>query len=129
MKKCPWGDGEMSDFETEWDNYMIAYTATADPVTRGGMKTMGAPDLSATPIYDGGSLQNMSPTGNYYLANDINCVGMTWTPIGSASTPFIGVLDGQGHSIKKFSHYFCNCKCFKNMVYFLYAVRVRKLKI
>jgi hypothetical protein len=37
--------------------------------------------------------------GNYRLMADIDLEGVTWTPIGTISTPFIGVLDGNGFSI------------------------------
>ena len=44
------------------------------------------------------SIQN-NLAAYYRLANDIDLSGVTWTPIGSSSTPFIGVLDGNGYSI------------------------------
>ncbi len=36
----------------------------------------------------------------YYLANDIDLTGKTWTPVGNSTTPFAGTLDGRGHVIK-----------------------------
>ena len=39
-----------------------------------------------------------SPSSKYYLANDIDLEGATWTPISY----FNGVLDGEGHKIHNF---------------------------
>jgi hypothetical protein len=59
-------------------------------------------------IHDVYELQNMSLNldGDYELANDIDASGTsTWNggqgflPVGSASSPFKGALDGLGHSI------------------------------
>lgn len=36
----------------------------------------------------------------YILTADIDCSGVSWTAIGTQSTPFIGSLDGNGHQIK-----------------------------
>ncbi len=37
--------------------------------------------------------------GSYVLANDITLSG-EWTPLATEATPFTGILDGAGHSIK-----------------------------
>ena len=44
------------------------------------------------------SIQN-NLAAYYKLANDINLQGVSFTPIGSQSTPFIGSFDGAGHTI------------------------------
>lgn len=44
-------------------------------------------------------LQNIKLSGQYVLANDINCGGMTFTPIGTNNAPFTGTLDGAGYKI------------------------------
>jgi hypothetical protein len=36
---------------------------------------------------------------NILLANNVDVSGFKWTPVGNASDPFTGSLDGQGHSI------------------------------
>ncbi len=42
-----------------------------------------------------------NPTENYILVEDIDLSGYPdWTPIGTESTPFSGVFNGGGHSIK-----------------------------
>jgi hypothetical protein len=33
----------------------------------------------------------------YYLTSEIDCTGVSFTPIGTLATPFEGVLDGNGH--------------------------------
>lgn len=50
-----------------------------------------------------GDLMNMSMTGKYILANDININGYNWTPIGTEDNPFRGVLDGNGYYIEGIS--------------------------
>jgi len=47
---------------------------------------------------------NVGTTGNYCLANDIDASDTAtnpFTPIGSQTTPFVGVFDGNGHVIDK----------------------------
>ena len=46
-------------------------------------------------------LQNINNNlnGNYELINDISCANVTFSPIGSSSNPFLGTLEGQGHTI------------------------------
>lgn len=38
--------------------------------------------------------------GSYVLKNDITLSDAEWTPIGTKDSPFKGMLDGQGHTIK-----------------------------
>lgn len=38
-------------------------------------------------------------SGYYVLGADIDAAGFNFTPIGSASNPFTGIFDGQGHAI------------------------------
>ena len=47
-------------------------------------------------------LQNMNNkrTGNYILASDIDCSGLSFTPVGNASTKFSGNFEGLGFKIK-----------------------------
>ncbi|SDG44391.1 VCBS repeat-containing protein [Bradyrhizobium sp. Rc2d] len=49
-------------------------------------------------INDLQAIQN-NLSGDYVLAVDIDASGFNFTPIGSASNPFIGTFDGQGHTI------------------------------
>ena len=37
--------------------------------------------------------------GSYILANDIDCLGNVWTPIGTDTVKFNGTFDGQGYTI------------------------------
>ena len=65
------------------------------------------PALAATPITNCTELQNICNdlSGNYYLANDINCSGFDYgdgkgfMPIGTSSSKFTGTFDGQGYKI------------------------------
>jgi len=52
-------------------------------------------------IYDCNGWMNMqNDLGAYYrLANNINCTGITMSPIGNGDTPFTGNLDGNGYTI------------------------------
>jgi hypothetical protein len=38
--------------------------------------------------------------GNYKLMNDINLESKEWIPVGSNLSPFIGVIDGQGFTVR-----------------------------
>ena len=40
--------------------------------------------------------------GKYVLTNDIDCQGQTITMLGSSSSPFTGILDGNGYAIKNY---------------------------
>ncbi len=54
-------------------------------------------------IYTAADLDSVrSHLGDYYVVmNDIDLSGFAnWTPIGTSGTPFSGILDGQGYSIK-----------------------------
>ena len=39
-------------------------------------------------------------SGTYFLVNDIDLGGVEWTPIGTDTTPFKGILDGKGFTIR-----------------------------
>jgi hypothetical protein len=41
----------------------------------------------------------ISLAGSYCLANDLDASGVTFTPLGSSSSPFMGIFDGQAHAI------------------------------
>ena len=62
------------------------------------------PEREYTPsgyIYTAEELANISPVGEYVLANDIDLNGEKWTPIDFGDdVDFSGVLDGNGFSIK-----------------------------
>jgi len=48
---------------------------------------------------------NNSLTSNYILENDINCNGVTWTPIGTdPGIPFAGVLNGNNKKISNVNY-------------------------
>jgi hypothetical protein len=49
-------------------------------------------------ISDLQAIQN-NLSGDYVLGADIDAAGFNFTPIGSASNPFTGTFDGQGHTI------------------------------
>jgi len=55
-----------------------------------------------TGIYNASDLNNIrnNLSGSYILMNDIDLGGMNWTPIGTSSSMFTGILNGNGHSIK-----------------------------
>jgi hypothetical protein len=66
------------------------------------------PALAATPITTCAELQNMKDdlTGDYYLANDINCSGFDYAgdgkgfmPVGTLSNKSTGTFDGKGYKI------------------------------
>lgn len=53
-------------------------------------------------IYNLSQLRNMTVSGNYRLANDIDASATAWAhfqPIGSPFEPFHGTFDGDGHTI------------------------------
>ena len=93
--KSPYTPEQIEAFESELSKYMTAYIALGNN-NRGSNK--GAP--VGTPITDAIQLMLIDPTQNYYLANDIDCSNAIWSSIGTTSTPFIGMLDGQGYAIK-----------------------------
>jgi len=49
--------------------------------------------------------------GYYVLNNNINCGGLTFTPIGSNGSPFTGTLDGQDHTITNLNFTTCGIFC------------------
>jgi hypothetical protein len=56
-----------------------------------------------TGIYNATDLNNIrnNLSGKYILMSDVDIGSMNWSPIGASnSTPFTGVLDGNGYSIK-----------------------------
>ena len=63
----------------------------------GGSGTAGDPFRIETPA----ELQAMNNDldAYYSLQNDIDLTGVTWTPVGSSTTPFIGSLEGNGYTI------------------------------
>ena len=67
-----------------------------------GDGSVGNPYIIKTP-QDLRAIEN-DLNASYKLANDINLAGINWQPIGQDSrgdnTPFQGILDGNGHSIK-----------------------------
>ena len=50
--------------------------------------------------YNGGELGS---SANAVLTNDIDMEGYVWTPIGTSSTKYKGIFDGQGHTITGFN--------------------------
>lgn len=38
--------------------------------------------------------------GNYFLIDDIECAGFSFTPVGTTNAPFSGTLEGNGYSIR-----------------------------
>lgn len=64
----------------------------------------GGDGTSASPyrIETAQQLQQMAeyPTGYFQLAADIDLAGVEWQPVGDSLTPFEGVLDGDGHTVR-----------------------------
>lgn len=64
----------------------------------------GGDGTSASPyrIETAQQLQQMAeyPTGYFRLAADIDLAGVEWQPVGDYLTPFEGVLDGDGHTVR-----------------------------
>ena len=63
----------------------------------GGSGTTGDPYV----IENATELQNINNnlSAYYILGNNINLTGVTWTPIGNSSNPFLGDIDGKGYTI------------------------------
>ena len=63
----------------------------------GGSGIAGDPYLIETPA----ELQAMNTdlAAYYAMQNDIDLTGVTWNPVGSTTTPFIGGLTGNNHTI------------------------------
>ncbi len=61
----------------------------------------GAGPAACTPIASPADLQNMQNNlaGSYCLTTNLDMTGVSFTPIGSSSSPFGGSFDGQGHTI------------------------------
>ena len=66
-----------------------------------GGTTSTATTATGTPITTAQELMAIDPTGSYYLANNIDLTGVTWSPIGVAGTGtmFVGSFDGNGYTI------------------------------
>jgi The GLUG motif len=61
--------------------------------------------IAATKITNCTELQNMilNLSDSYVLANDVDCSGFNFIPVGSVNTPFTGTLDGMGYKISNLS--------------------------
>ncbi len=68
------------------------------------LKNLPAPNFSINTIKISTAEQlaaiSNNLSGNFKLVADIDLAGIDWTPIGSSNSPFVGTLDGNGHSIK-----------------------------
>jgi hypothetical protein len=69
----------------------------------------GLPTLRGLPMVHGVSIEihtleellsiKNNLTGNYLLKSDIDLGGIDWQPIGTNINPFLGVFDGNGHTL------------------------------
>ncbi|MCW5205529.1 FG-GAP repeat protein [Desulfobulbus sp. F5] len=74
---------------------------------KGAAYVYNLPSANGTAINSCAELQNINSnlSGNYYLANDIDCAGFDFgdgkgfMPLGTLSTPFTGKFDGKGFTI------------------------------
>jgi len=55
--------------------------------------------MTTTLIHDRAELEAIQRDGNYRLANDIDLTDAPWTPLFTSAAPFIGLFDGDGHSL------------------------------
>lgn len=76
-----------------------------------GNGTQGMPYRISTCAQLNQIANNLS--GYYVLNNNINCGGITFTPIGSGA-PFTGTLDGQDHTITNINFTTCGLFCETN---------------
>ena len=76
---------------------LACLAAPAAAFSGAGSGTEADPYIITTPA----QLQEMATDldGYYKLGNDIDLSGFSWTPVGSSSAPFRGVLDGDGYTI------------------------------
>ncbi len=61
-----------------------------------------ASDVPWMTIETAEQLVSMALNGKYTLAADLDLGGMEWIPVGSASAPFSGIFNGNGHTISNF---------------------------
>ncbi len=47
-------------------------------------------------------LGEIALNGRYILGADLNLGGVEWTPVGTVDKPFLGVFDGNGHTLSNF---------------------------
>lgn len=48
-------------------------------------------------------LQNIELNKSYILESDLDLTGIEWKPIGNIETPYLGIFDGNGHTISNMS--------------------------
>ncbi|MCL2079680.1 MAG: hypothetical protein FWH17_07560 [Oscillospiraceae bacterium] len=83
------------DFDDVWEMGEGGY-----PVLRG----MELPDKDGVEYIEVSTAEGLAAIqsnimGKYRLTADIDLSGVAWTPIGTNSRPFNGILDGNGHTI------------------------------
>ncbi len=86
--------------------YHLGKGSYADPILISGvdeLKTIGAGALTV----EFGETKVSAPL-HYAMTNDIDLTGVSWEPIGSTTSPFLGVFDGNGFAIKGLSLKTCN---------------------
>lgn len=77
--------------------YLACLLIAAPAAAAGGSGTTADPYQIETAV-ELQSIQN-DLSAAYILMNDIDLTGITWSPIGSSSTPFFGSFDGNGKTI------------------------------
>lgn len=97
----PMPQGNEADSATETEGYSIVPEyPTLQELTAAEIPTIpDEPSVtpSATAVSNSTLLQAMTGSGKYYLTNDIDLTGVTWTPIATTASGF--VLDGKGYTI------------------------------
>lgn len=95
-------DPELEDYKfIDWytdDTYTTLFDFTKSITTKTSVYGKFEKLVNVNYITNEADLLNMNMDEDYYLSNDI-VLSSSFKPIGSETTPFTGVFDGQGHTI------------------------------
>ncbi|MCL2718229.1 MAG: hypothetical protein FWE14_05560 [Lachnospiraceae bacterium] len=83
-----------------WDGNIWNFSSGEYPVLN-AVPEIGIPQIEFMTVSTVAELSaiNQNLSGNYRLIANINLADVAWIPLGASNEPFIGIFDGNGHTI------------------------------